>query len=124
MQPGQCTLPPNASGRILDRSAALEQIISSGAVCQALAATGRADQRRCKLTHEVVCWVVLKDRIRTFLDTDVAGVIWERQSSTFCAFCFGNQISRSVPGLAKPDIQADKSSANLWNRPEVALENG
>ena len=59
MQPGQCTLPPDTSGRILDRLAGLEQVIPPAAVRQALAATGRANQRRCKLTHEVICWVVL-----------------------------------------------------------------
>src|SRR5438034_4130780 len=58
-QPGQCTLPPDATGRILDRLAGLEQIIPPAAVRQALAATGRTNQRRCPLTHEVVCWVVL-----------------------------------------------------------------
>jgi hypothetical protein len=59
MQPGQSTLPPDATGRILDRLAGLEQIIPPEAVRQALAATGRTNPRRCKLTHEIVCWVVL-----------------------------------------------------------------
>ena len=58
-QPGQCTLPPDATGRILDRLATLEKIIPPEVVRQALAATGRTNQRRCTLTHEVVCWVVL-----------------------------------------------------------------
>jgi len=59
MTHGPCTLPADAAGRILDRLAGLEQIIPPAAVRQALAATGRSNQRRCKLTHEVVCWVVL-----------------------------------------------------------------
>ena len=59
MPQGQCTLPPDEAGRILDRLAGLEQIISPEAVRQALAAAGRTKQRCCKLTHEVVCWVVL-----------------------------------------------------------------
>jgi len=67
MQPGQCTLPPDESGRILDRLAGLEQIIPPEAVGQALAATGRTNQRRCKLTHEIVCWVVLAMGILTEL---------------------------------------------------------
>jgi hypothetical protein len=58
-QPGQCTLPPDATGRILDRLAGLEHIIPPEAVRQAVAATGKTNQRRCTLTHEVVCWVVL-----------------------------------------------------------------
>jgi hypothetical protein len=67
MQPGQCTLPPDESGRILDRLAGLEQIIPAAAVRQALAATGRTNPRRCQLTQEVVCWVVLAMGILTEL---------------------------------------------------------
>jgi len=59
MPQGHCTLPPDDSGRILDRLAGLEQVIPPQAVRQALQATGRTNQRRCTLTHEVVCWVVL-----------------------------------------------------------------
>jgi hypothetical protein len=65
MPHGQCTLPPDASGRILDRLAGLEQVILPETIRQALAATGRTNQRRCKLTHEVVCWVVLAMGILT-----------------------------------------------------------
>ena len=43
----------------MDRLAGLEQVIPAEAVRQALQATGRTNQRRCQLTHEVVCWVVL-----------------------------------------------------------------
>jgi hypothetical protein len=67
MPHGQCTLPADAAGRILDRLAGLEQIIPPAAVRQALAATGRINPRRCKLTHEVVCWVVLAMGILTDL---------------------------------------------------------
>ena len=59
MPHGHCTLPADDAGRILDRLAGLEQVIPAEAVRQALQATGRTNQRRCKLTHEVVCWVVL-----------------------------------------------------------------
>jgi hypothetical protein len=67
MTHGPCTLPVDATGRILDRLAGLEQIIPPAAVRQALQATGRTNQRRCKLTHEVVCWVVLAMGILTDL---------------------------------------------------------
>lgn len=67
MPHGQCTLPPDESGRILDRLAGLEQLIPPETVRQVLAATGRTHQRRCKLTHEVVCWVVLAMGILTEL---------------------------------------------------------
>src|SRR5512135_2828288 len=67
MPQGQCTLPPDDTGRILDRLAGLEQVISPEAVRQALEVTGRINQRTCKLTHEVICWVVLAMGILTEL---------------------------------------------------------
>ncbi len=59
MPQGHCTLPADDAGRVLDRLAGLEQIISPADIQQALAATGRVNSRRCRLTHEVVLWVVL-----------------------------------------------------------------
>src|SRR4051812_33578781 len=59
MPRGHCTLTPDDTGRILDRLAGLEQVIPPEAVRQALEATGRTHQPSCRLTHEVVCWVVL-----------------------------------------------------------------
>jgi len=59
MPQGHCTLPADDAGRILDRLAGLEQIISPADIQQALALTGRVNSRRCRLTHEVVLWVVL-----------------------------------------------------------------
>src|SRR5262252_3494327 len=67
MPRGHCTLSPDDSGRILDRLAGLEQVISPGAVRQALDDAGLADQRSCQLTHEVICWVVLAMGILTDL---------------------------------------------------------
>src|SRR5262249_1695850 len=59
MPRGHCTLRPDDTGRILDRLAGLEQIIPAEAVRQALEATGRINRRSCRLTYEVICWVVL-----------------------------------------------------------------
>jgi Insertion element 4 transposase N-terminal/Transposase DDE domain len=67
MPQGHCTLPADDAGRILDRLAGLEQVIPAEAVRQALQATGRTNQRRCRLTHEVVCWVVLAMGVLTEL---------------------------------------------------------
>lgn len=67
MPRGHCTLTPDDTGRILDRLAGLEQIIPPEAVRQALQDTGRTNPRSCKLTHEVVCWVVLAMGILTDL---------------------------------------------------------
>jgi hypothetical protein len=67
MPRGHCTLPPDDSGRILDRLTGLEQIIPPEVVRQALDDAGLPDQRDCKLPHEVICWVVLAMGILTDL---------------------------------------------------------
>ncbi len=59
MRQGRCTLPPDISGRVCDRLAGLEQVIGSATVRQVLLETGRVNQRACKLTHEVMLWVIL-----------------------------------------------------------------
>jgi hypothetical protein len=51
---GQCTLPADEAGRILDRLAGLEQVISPDLIRQALAETGRVSRRSCVLTYEVI----------------------------------------------------------------------
>ena len=56
---GRCTLTPDDSGRVLDRLAGLEQVISDESVRQALFATGRVGQRACQLSYEVMLWIVL-----------------------------------------------------------------
>src|SRR5262249_8038885 len=57
----------DGAGRILDGLGGREPIIPPQAVRQALEATGRTNPRRCTLTHEVVCWVVLAMGILTDL---------------------------------------------------------
>ena len=64
---GRCVLPPDESGRILDRLAGLEKIIAPALVWQVLSATNRFNQRACTLTHEVMLWVVLAMGILTDL---------------------------------------------------------
>jgi hypothetical protein len=59
MSQGQCTLPADEVGRVLDRLAGLEQVIRPEDIRQALAATHRVNSRRCRLTHEVVLGIVL-----------------------------------------------------------------
>lgn len=56
---GRSTLPTGEDGRILDRLAGLEKVISPALVRQVLQATGRVNGRACELTHEVMLWVVL-----------------------------------------------------------------
>ena len=52
-------LPPDESGRILDRLGLLEKVIRPKVVQQVLAETGRINPRACKLSHEVMMWVML-----------------------------------------------------------------
>jgi Insertion element 4 transposase N-terminal/Transposase DDE domain len=59
MPRGQCTLPADDAGRVLDRLAGLEQVIRPDDIQQALQATGRVSPRRCVLTFEITLWVVL-----------------------------------------------------------------
>jgi hypothetical protein len=59
MHQGRCSLPADDSGRVLDRLAGLEQVIRLEDIQQALNATGRVNSRKCKLTHEVILWVLL-----------------------------------------------------------------
>jgi hypothetical protein len=59
MPQGQCFLPADEAGRILDRLVGLEQVIRPEHIQQALAATGRVNSRRCRLTHQVVLRLLL-----------------------------------------------------------------
>jgi hypothetical protein len=61
------TLPPGHAGRVLDRLLLLEQLIPAGDVLQVLEDTGCLDARRCTLTFEVVCWLVLAMGVLTDL---------------------------------------------------------
>jgi hypothetical protein len=66
-QQGCCVLPADETGRVLDRLAALEKVISPKDIQQVLMDTGRVNPRVCKLTHEVMMWVVLAMGIFTDL---------------------------------------------------------
>jgi Insertion element 4 transposase N-terminal/Transposase DDE domain len=59
MPRGQCTLPADEGGRILDRLAGLDQVIRPEDIRQALEASGRISTRSCVLTYEVIFRVVL-----------------------------------------------------------------
>lgn len=59
MPRGQCSLPTDEAGRILDRLAGLDQVIRPEHIQQALTESGRATPPRGTLTHEVMLWVVI-----------------------------------------------------------------
>jgi hypothetical protein len=66
-QQGRCVLPADETGRVLDRLAALEKVISPADIQQALIDSGRVNVRACRLTHEVMMWIVLAMGIFTDL---------------------------------------------------------
>ena len=59
MRQGCCVLPADEQGRVCDRLAGLEQVIDGQLIRQVLREAGRVNPRACKLTHEVVMWLVL-----------------------------------------------------------------
>jgi hypothetical protein len=61
----ESTLAPGEAKRVLDRLLLLEQVIPRGEVLQVLHDTGCLDARRCTLTFEVTCWLVLAMGILT-----------------------------------------------------------
>jgi hypothetical protein len=64
---GRSTLSAAESGHILDRLAGLEKIVSLERVRGVLAACGKVNGRACKLSHEVIMWVVLGMGLLTHL---------------------------------------------------------
>src|SRR3954447_6911559 len=61
------TLPPGHGDRVLDKLLLLEHVIPRGEVLQVLHDTGCLDARRCTLTFEVTCWLVLAMGVLTDL---------------------------------------------------------
>lgn len=55
----RCTFLADETGRVLDRLAALEQVISDELVQQALAEAGLVQERSCRLTYRVLLWIVV-----------------------------------------------------------------
>ena len=64
---GCSTFSTDESNRILDRLAGLEKIITPDQIMQALVATNRVNRHRCKLSNEVMLWVVLSMGLFTAL---------------------------------------------------------
>ena len=56
---GRSTFSEDQNGRILDRLAGLEKVISQEQITNALKATNKQSVRRCKLTYEIMILVVL-----------------------------------------------------------------
>lgn len=67
VEQGRSTFSTGEDGRILDRLAGLEKVIPPESIRQALLDTQRVNGRACKLTHEVMLWVVLAMGLLTHL---------------------------------------------------------
>lgn len=55
----RCTFSVDECGRVLDRLTALEEVIPPQLVRQAIADAGLVQERSCRLTYEVMLWVML-----------------------------------------------------------------
>jgi hypothetical protein len=64
---GRSTLVADEKGWILDRLQGLEKVVSPDLVRRVLQETERVNGRSCKLTHEVMLWVVLAMGLLTHL---------------------------------------------------------
>jgi hypothetical protein len=67
LEQGRSTLPTGEDGRIVDRLAGLEKIVSPSLMRQVLQASGRVNGRACILTHDVMLWVVMAMGVLTHL---------------------------------------------------------
>lgn len=67
LEQGCSTLPCGEDGRIVDRLAGLEKVISLAVIEQVLRDTGRVNGRACILTHQVMLWIVLAMGLLTHL---------------------------------------------------------
>lgn len=56
---GCSTFSVDESGWCMDRLAGLQSVVTPERIRQALAKAGRVNERSCRLTHEVMVWVVL-----------------------------------------------------------------
>src|SRR6187397_1248783 len=61
------TLPEGHGARVLDKLLLLEHVIPRNEVLQVLHDTGCLDARRCTMTFEVTCWLVLAMGVLTDL---------------------------------------------------------
>jgi Insertion element 4 transposase N-terminal/Transposase DDE domain len=62
-----CCVVPTQDASILDRLEGLSKVIPSEIIQQALSETGRGKQKACRLSHEVMLWVVLAMGVLTHL---------------------------------------------------------
>lgn len=84
---GCSRVPSGLDGHIMDRLAGLEKVISSEIVHEVLLQTGRVNQRACRLSYDVMMWVMLAMGLLT--DLPIVQVFkfarrWRRGETTPC----------------------------------------
>jgi hypothetical protein len=91
-----CTFSVDATGKVLDRLAALEEIISDDLVQQAIIESGLVQERSCRLTYRITLWLVLA--MGLFTDSPIRHVFRlcrrfhkEDRIPTRSALCRGRQ---------------------------------
>lgn len=110
-------LSAGEAGRVLDRLLLLEQVIGPEYVRQALEDTGCFDSRRCRLTREVIFWIVLAMGLLTDLPIRQIFKYARRlrpgeatpHRSSLC-------LARQRLGLA-PCVACSSGSSGCWPRP-------
>lgn len=92
----RCTFSADEAGKILDRLAALEKVIPDSLVQQAISEAGLVQERSCRLTHQVLLWIVLA--MGLFTDSPIRQVFRlcrrfhkEDRIPTRSALCYGRQ---------------------------------
>jgi hypothetical protein len=117
---GRSTLSADEQGRILDRLAGLEKIVTEDLLDAALEATGKRNGRRCKLPHRLMLWLVLA--MGLFTHVPIRQVFrlsrrWRGDEKTPCrsALCAGRErlgveplvelFTRVAQPLTSPDTK-------------------
>ena len=110
---GCSELSVDLNGRILDRLAGLEKIISSELVAKALGDADKQNKRACTLTHEVMIWVVLGMGLFTELpirQVFKASRRLRRGENSPARSRAGSRESTSIPRRRKLSTKAEISS--------------
>src|SRR3954467_2118578 len=110
------TLPPGHGDRVLDKLLLLEHVIPRGEVLQVLHDTGCLDARRCTLTFEVTCWLVLAMGVLTDLPL--------RQVFKAARRLYGGEATRPPPASraagTPPPAPRWAAPASAWASPRCA----
>ena len=101
---GCSSFSSKVNGRILDRIAGLEKIIAPELVMQSLDETGKQSSRSCRLTNEVMIWVVL-----------AMGLLRNYRSGGFSKLVTGCGTGKILPLDRASVWHGNDLAANRWS---------